>query len=67
MSSSGPTREEIASLAYKLYLESGSQEGRDLENWIQAEKILRRQNDNREQFQAGRRPENANQRPRQQF
>ena len=65
--SSGPTREEIASLAYKLYLESGSQEGRDLENWVQAEQILRQQNGNREQFKAGRSPENITEGSRQQF
>lgn len=40
---SAPNREEIASLAYKLYVESGCQEGRDLENWTQAEQMLRQQ------------------------
>jgi hypothetical protein len=36
-----PAREEIAAQAYQLYVESGRQEGRDLENWLRAEQILR--------------------------
>jgi Protein of unknown function (DUF2934) len=40
---SHPTHEEIASLACQLYIQSGRQEGRDAENWLQAEQILRKQ------------------------
>jgi len=35
-----PTHEQIAQLACQLYLESGCQEGRDVENWLRAEQIL---------------------------
>lgn len=31
------TEDEIRDLAYQLYCESGYQNGRDLENWVQAE------------------------------
>jgi hypothetical protein len=37
------THDQIASLACKLYMESGCKSGRDAENWLQAEKILRHQ------------------------
>jgi hypothetical protein len=37
------THEQIASLACKLYMESGCKPGRDAENWLQAEQILRQQ------------------------
>jgi len=40
---SHPTREEIASLACQLYIESGYKEGRDAQNWLRAEQILRQQ------------------------
>jgi hypothetical protein len=33
-------KNEIAKLAYELYVNSGCKEGRDLDNWIEAEKIL---------------------------
>ncbi|HSE39782.1 MAG TPA: DUF2934 domain-containing protein [Acidobacteriota bacterium] len=33
-------KNEIAKLAYALYADSGCKEGRDLDNWIEAEKIL---------------------------
>ncbi len=33
--------EEIAKLAYELYERSGRIEGRDRENWLEAEKIIR--------------------------
>jgi Protein of unknown function (DUF2934) len=35
-----PTREEIQLRAYEIYLEGGCEEGRDLENWLAAEKEL---------------------------
>jgi hypothetical protein len=31
---------EIASLAYELYEKSGGIEGRDLDNWLEAERIV---------------------------
>src|ERR1700722_1885201 len=65
-----PTREQIASLAHQLYLESGSQEGRDAENWLRAEQILRQQAtklDDSSGLEAERIPTNGNkQRPRSQ-
>jgi len=39
---SKPTREEIAAAAYQLYLESGCQNGHDLEHWLRAEQLLAR-------------------------
>jgi hypothetical protein len=36
----GASREQIADLAYQLYLKSGGQNGRDLENWLAAERQL---------------------------
>jgi hypothetical protein len=39
--SNGPTQEQIAAKAYQLYVESGCQEGRDHENWLRAEQLLR--------------------------
>ena len=39
--SSEPTHEQIAALARQLYLDSGGEEGRDAENWLRAEQILR--------------------------
>lgn len=38
---SQPTHEQIANLAHQLYIESGCQEGRDTDNWLQAEQMLR--------------------------
>ncbi|MFZ5997503.1 MAG: DUF2934 domain-containing protein [Nitrospirota bacterium] len=35
------SHEEIARLAYELYEKSGRVPGRDLENWFEAERILR--------------------------
>lgn len=32
--------EEIATLAYEIYEKSGRLEGRDLENWCEAERIV---------------------------
>ncbi|HEX3720227.1 MAG TPA: DUF2934 domain-containing protein [Verrucomicrobiae bacterium] len=39
--SNGLTQEQIAAKAYQLYVESGCQEGRDNENWLRAEQLLR--------------------------
>lgn len=33
--------EEISKLAYELYEKSGKAEGKDRENWLEAEKIVR--------------------------
>lgn len=33
-------RDQIASLAYELYINSGFIEGRDEENWLEAERII---------------------------
>ncbi len=35
-----PTREEIELRAYQLYVERGSAQGNDLEDWLQAESEL---------------------------
>jgi hypothetical protein len=35
-----PTREEIAQRAYEIYVERGYQEGRDVEDWLEAEQQL---------------------------
>ncbi len=32
----------IAQVAFELYIKSGKIEGRDLENWLQAERIVNR-------------------------
>ena len=34
-------QEEIAKKAYELYEESGRQDGKDVEHWIKAEKLLK--------------------------
>ena len=34
-------REEIARVAYELYLRRGSEHGHDLEDWLQAEQAVR--------------------------
>lgn len=33
-------RDEIANLAYELYINSGYIDGRDEENWLEAERII---------------------------
>lgn len=38
--SQGPDHDEIALLAYGIYLERGGSEGRELEDWLEAEKRL---------------------------
>ncbi|MBI4971033.1 MAG: DUF2934 domain-containing protein [Candidatus Omnitrophica bacterium] len=35
------SREEIARLAFELYEKDGREEGKDLEHWFEAERILR--------------------------
>ncbi len=37
-----PSREEIARLAYQIYEMRGRREGHDLEDWLTAERELRR-------------------------
>ena len=41
--SAEPTREEIASRAYQVYVRKGQVEGCDLENWLEAEAELKRE------------------------
>ena len=36
-----PTHDEIAEAAYRRYLNRGSEHGRDLEDWVEAEQELR--------------------------
>jgi hypothetical protein len=38
---SGPSRDEIAALAYHLYEVNGRRDGRDLEHWLLAEAELK--------------------------
>jgi hypothetical protein len=57
-----PTREQIASLARQLYIERGCQEGRDAQNWLRAEQILRQQTAGQAALaepQSGRKPEDG--------
>jgi hypothetical protein len=35
-----PSREEIACRAYELYLQGGSEQGKDVEDWVRAETEL---------------------------
>jgi len=35
-----PSREEIACRAHELYLQRGSEQGKDVEDWVRAEKEL---------------------------
>ena len=37
-----PTEEQIRNRAHEIYIESGRQPGTELENWLQAEKELRK-------------------------
>ena len=39
--STNPTANDIARRAFELYCERGCQEGRDVEDWLQAERELR--------------------------
>jgi hypothetical protein len=36
-----PTHEQITALAHQIWLERGQPEGRDLDNWLEAERQLR--------------------------
>ena len=36
-----PSRKEIARQAHKLYVERGGEHGKDVEDWVKAEKDLR--------------------------
>lgn len=38
-----PLHDQIAAMAYRLYLENGRRDGRDWEHWFRAEELLRRQ------------------------
>jgi hypothetical protein len=40
MSSNIPTREEIESRAYEIYVERGQEDGHDIEHWLAAEQEL---------------------------
>ncbi len=33
-------KDEIASIAYEIYVKSGKIEGRDLDNWLEAERLV---------------------------
>ncbi len=44
-----PTREQIARRAYEIYEQRGRENGRDMEDWLAAEKELRNQNLTRSQ------------------
>jgi hypothetical protein len=35
-----PSREEIACRAHELYLQRGNEQGKDVEDWVRAEKEL---------------------------
>jgi hypothetical protein len=35
-----PSREEITYVAYRLYLQRGGEQGREVEDWLRAEKEL---------------------------
>jgi len=37
---SPPTREEIEVRAYQIYVERGGAHGQDLDDWLQAERVL---------------------------
>jgi hypothetical protein len=43
-SASPITREDIAQRAYALYLARGGEEGHDMDDWLQAERELREEN-----------------------
>lgn len=40
-SPNSPTEEEIAAEAYAIYLGRGGQHGQDLDDWLEAERLLR--------------------------
>lgn len=39
-----PTQEEISLLAYQFYLDRGGEHGKDQEDWLRAEMVLRGRN-----------------------
>ena len=38
-----PTHDEIAGMAYKIYLQNGKRDGHAVDDWLQAEAVLSRQ------------------------
>ena len=38
-----PSKEEISHVAYALYLQRGGEQGKDVEDWLRAEKELSRE------------------------
>lgn len=52
-------REEIEKLAYELYEKSGRIHGRDLENWVEAECIVKARRAKKEAVTAARQVEQA--------
>ena len=38
---SPPTHDQVAALAHQLWIERGCPEGSDMDNWLEAERILR--------------------------
>jgi hypothetical protein len=40
--SGGPTREEVARMAYFRWIDRGCEPGRDVEDWVEAERVLSR-------------------------
>jgi hypothetical protein len=61
----GPTHTEIAALAEKIYLESGSITGQDEQNWLKAEAQLRQGNSKPNNEPAAGRPKAKQSSPRQ--
>lgn len=51
-------RSEISRVAYEIYLEKGSEEGHDIENWLNAERIVlsRLESDKAREEQIGKLP-----------
>ncbi|RPJ61123.1 MAG: DUF2934 domain-containing protein [Acidobacteria bacterium] len=41
VAANGPSLEQIERRAYQIYLQRGGQDGRDLEDWLEAERQLR--------------------------
>lgn len=40
----GPSQEQVAALAHAIWIDRGRPEGRDLDNWLEAERQLRGEN-----------------------
>jgi len=49
---------EIARVAYELYEKSGYMHGRDLNNWVEAERIVRARLAEEEKKRSSKKPEN---------